>query len=82
MLKTLGVASLEELTQRTIPADIQFKGELQLGGERGEQELLAELKQKMSKNLRLRSVIGMGYYGTITPNVILRNLIENPAWYA
>jgi glycine dehydrogenase len=82
MLKTLGVGSLEELTQRTVPADILFKGDLQLGGERGEQELLAELKQIMQKNERLRSMLGMGYYGTITPNVILRNLIENPAWYA
>lgn len=81
MLKAVGVGSLDELTTRTVPADILFKGQLALGGERGEQELLAELKQIMQQNKRLRSVIGMGYYGTITPNVILRNLIENPAWY-
>jgi glycine dehydrogenase len=81
MLKFLGLNNIEDLISKTVPADIRLQSDMKLGPGRGEHELLQELKQIMSQNKRLRSFIGMGYNGTITPPVILRNLIENPAWF-
>ncbi len=81
MLDLLGEDSLESLIQNTVPASIRMEGELQLGGPRGESELLEDLKSKLSRNNVYRSFIGMGYYGTITPPVIQRNILENPGWY-
>jgi len=81
MLRAIGLASLDELTSSTIPADIRVKAPLALGAPRAEHELLAELRETAKKNLVARSFIGMGYYDTITPPVILRNVLENPAFY-
>lgn len=81
MLAALGVASLDELTATTLPESIRFGGELQVGGPVTEAQALADLKAIAAKNKVFRSYIGMGYYGTHTPNVILRNMLENPGWY-
>ncbi len=81
MLKTLGVDDLEALVGQTIPQGIRMQGDLQIGPARGEHELLAELKRMASKNQIKKNMIGMGYYGCITPGVILRNILENPGWY-
>ena len=81
MLDTLGLPSLEALVDRTIPASIRLKQPLNLGKPRGEHELLSELRAMANKNKVFRSFIGQGYYGTITPPVILRNIMENPGWY-
>src|SRR5687768_1858038 len=81
MLGVLGVASLDELIDQTIPPAIRLKRPLKLGPARGEFELLEELKRIASQNKVVRSFIGMGYYDTITPPVIQRNILENPGWY-
>ncbi|MGA2439672.1 MAG: aminomethyl-transferring glycine dehydrogenase [Tepidisphaeraceae bacterium] len=81
MLDTLGVSSLEELIDQTVPESIRFRNSLGIGGPRGEFELLEELRGIAGKNSVLRSCIGMGYSDTITPPVIQRNVLENPGWY-
>jgi glycine dehydrogenase len=81
MLDLLGYDSLEDLADATVPAAIRIARPLQLGEPRGEHELLTELKSVASQNKVMRSLIGMGYYDTITPPVILRNIMENPGWY-
>ncbi|MEW6422479.1 MAG: aminomethyl-transferring glycine dehydrogenase [Deinococcota bacterium] len=81
MLAALGVASLDELTETTLPESIRFRGELKVGGPVTEAQALADLKAVADKNKVFRSYIGMGYYGTTTPNVILRSMLENPGWY-
>ena len=80
MLEFLGLASLEELSDATVPEAIRLRRPLNLGPPRGEHELLAELKGIASRNEVVRSFIGMGYYDTITPPVIQRNILENPGW--
>src|SRR5436190_8996599 len=81
MLQLVGAASLDELIDQTIPASIRMKRPLRLGPERGEHELIEELRKIAKKNKVFRSFIGQGYYGTITPPVIQRNILENPGWY-
>ncbi|WP_291428271.1 aminomethyl-transferring glycine dehydrogenase [Deinococcus sp.] len=81
MLAELGVSSLDELSDTTLPGSIQFRGELQVGGPVTEAQALADLKAVAAKNRVFRSYIGMGYSGTHTPGVILRNMLENPGWY-
>ena len=81
MLDLLGYDSLDDLAEATVPAAIRMKRPLQIGEPRGEFELLQELKSIASKNKINRSLIGMGFYDTITPPVILRNILENPGWY-
>lgn len=81
MLKKIGVGSLEELIDKTVPADIRLKKELSLPEGISEYEYLKKLKQAASKNKIFRSYIGMGYYNTIFPSVIKRNILENPSWY-
>jgi glycine dehydrogenase len=81
MLASLGYDSLDDLVDATVPAAIRMTAPLNLGEPRGEFELLAELKSMAAKNKVNRSMIGMGYYDTITPPVILRNVLENPGWY-
>ncbi len=85
MLEALGYRSLAELTNATIPASIRLKKPMQLTGladqPKGEFELLTELRAIAAQNKVCRSFIGMGYYDTITPAVILRNVMENPGWY-
>jgi glycine dehydrogenase len=81
MLETLGFAALDELIDKTVPPAIRLAKPLQLGDGRSEHELLQELKAIANKNQIFRSFIGMGYYNTITPPVIQRNILENPGWY-
>jgi len=81
MLAELGLDSLEQLIHQTIPDGIRSASELDLGPERGERDLLGELRASFGQNRVLRSFIGLGYSGTITPGVIQRNVLENPGWY-
>jgi len=81
MLNSLGCESMEQLISETIPADIRLKQDMDLESGKSESALLAELKQIASKNKVMKSYIGTGYYGTVTPPVILRNVLENPQWY-
>ena len=81
MLGSLGFQSLDELTDATVPADIRLDADLDIPEPRGEREFLSALKTIASKNKVYRSCIGMGYTGTVTPPVILRNVLENPGWY-
>ena len=81
MLNALGVASLDAFMQEVVPANIRMSGGLNLPAPRAEADVLAEMKKIASENKVFRNYIGQGYYGTHTPNVILRNVLENPAWY-
>jgi len=81
MLKSCGLSSLDELIIETIPASVLDMDSLQINAVPIEQELLKELRSIADENQVFRSYIGMGYYGTYTPPVILRNILENPAWY-
>lgn len=81
MLAELGVSSVAELITQTIPADIRLPAPLAIGDSRTEADALAYLKQAAAKNKIFKSYIGMGYHPVLTPNVILRNVLENPGWY-
>lgn len=81
MLKVLKVNSLDELIEQTVPASIRLKKALQLPPAQSEFEYLEALKKVAAENRVMRNYIGMGYSGTITPPVILRNLFSNPGWY-
>ena len=81
MLEVLGVSSLDELTGQTVPQDILLKEPLKLDPALSEHEYLARLKSIAAKNRNLRSLIGLGFYGTASPAVITRNVFENPCWY-
>ncbi len=81
MLATLGVSSVKELIDKTVPENIRLKGELALGAAVTEAEALAALKAIAGKNRIFKSYIGMGYYDTHVPHVVLRNVLENPGWY-
>jgi glycine dehydrogenase len=81
MLETLGYESLDELIDATIPEGIRFRGGLSIPAGRSEAEVLAAFRALAAKNRVFRSFIGMGYSDCITPPVIQRNVIENPAWY-
>ncbi len=81
MLSHIGVNSLEKLIEQTIPDSIHLKSKLDIPPALSEQELLKHMRQLASQNTVFRSYIGQGYYGTITPAVIRRNLFENPGWY-
>src|SRR5258705_6957383 len=81
MLKTIGIGDLEELISKTIPSSIRTHSKLNLPDAISEAQLLAELKEISLRNKTFRTYIGQGYYDTITPSVILRNVFENPGWY-
>lgn len=81
MLHEIGVNSIEELIDKTIPARIRLQEELNVPQSVSEFEYLNELKQIATQNKVYKSYIGQGYYDTIVPNVILRSLFENPGWY-
>jgi glycine dehydrogenase len=81
MLATLGYSSLDAFIDAVVPESIRFRGTLAAGPARSEPEVLAALKRMAMRNKVYRSFIGMGYSGTHTPGVILRNVMENPAWY-
>lgn len=81
MLSTIGVDSLDQLIDETVPKAIRLKGELQLPEAQTEFEYLKRLERIAGMNKPFKSYLGMGYYGTITPSVILRNVFQNPGWY-
>jgi glycine dehydrogenase len=81
MLDALGVASRTELIEQTVPPAIRFNRALDLPPALSEQAALAKLRAHAECNQIWTSLIGMGYHGTVTPNVILRNVLENPGWY-
>jgi glycine dehydrogenase len=81
MLRVVGHDSLEALTDAIVPASIKSTTPLALPGSLTEVEALAKIRAIATRNQVFRSFIGQGYYGTHTPNVILRNILENPAWY-
>ncbi|MFC7310530.1 aminomethyl-transferring glycine dehydrogenase [Streptomyces monticola] len=81
MLAQVGYGSLDELTAAAVPDVIKSAEALDLPAERTEAEVLAELRSLADRNEVLAPMIGLGYYGTFTPPVILRNVMENPAWY-
>ncbi len=81
MLDDIGVSGLEELISKTIPSNIRTERKINLPQPVSEFEILNELKQIAGKNKMYKNYIGMGFYETITPAVILRNILENPGWY-
>ena len=81
MLKVLGYPSLDALIDATVPGNIRFNRPLTLPAALSEQDALAEFKAMVAQNQVWRSFIGLGYYGTHTPAVIQRNILENPGWY-
>lgn len=81
MLDAIGLDSMDALVDQVVPADIRLDGPLDLPEARTEYKLWHDLRQIAEKNKLFRSCIGMGYVGTITPAVILRNVLENPGWY-
>jgi glycine dehydrogenase len=81
MLKTVGVSSLDQLIDQTIPAGIRLKKKLNLPDAMTERELAEHLSELASKNEVFTSYIGMGWYDTVCPAPIMRNVLENPVWY-
>ena len=81
MLKTVGLTSLEELVQATLPAGLASPKPPRLPPARSETRALADLEKILSQNKPFRSLIGLGYHGTITPPVLRRAIIEDPGWY-
>ncbi len=81
MLDALGLNSLDEVANAAIPSTIRMEGELEMPPGLSERELLKKAQLLSEQNEVYRSYIGMGYHGTITPPVILRNVLENPGWY-
>jgi glycine dehydrogenase len=81
MLASLGLSTLEALVAETVPASIRLAKPLDLPAARGEREVVEALRERASKNQVFRSLLGMGYHGTLVPAVIQRNVLENPGWY-
>lgn len=81
MLQALGLTSLEQLVERTVPAGIRIKSQLKLAPARSEFEMLEQLRRTAEQNRVFRSYIGLGFSDCITPGVIQRNILENPGWY-
>ena len=81
MLHTIGVQSLDELIDQTVPENIRSHSSLGLSAPKSEYEILHELRAIAKKNIVLKSYLGQGYYNCITPAVIQRNIFENPGWY-
>ncbi|MDC1093190.1 aminomethyl-transferring glycine dehydrogenase [Pelagibacteraceae bacterium] len=81
MLKEVGYNSLEDLMKNTVPEKILLKNELKIEEPLSENDALKKLKTISKQNKIFRNFIGMGYYNSFTPNVILRNILENPGWY-
>jgi glycine dehydrogenase len=81
MLKVIGVSTIDQLIDETIPSHIRLKERMKLPAALTEQELLNEATAIANKNKLYKNYLGQGYYGTITPGVVLRNIFENPGWY-
>src|SRR6516164_2594168 len=81
MLEAIGVASLDELIDQTVPSAIRQHAPLDLGPQLSQAQAVEKLRSVAAKNKVVTSLIGQGYYGTLLPAVIQRNILENPAWY-
>ncbi len=81
MLQVIGVSSVEELIQQTVPESIRLKSVPELPAPLSEAEFLNKIREIAAKNKLYRSFIGQGYYDTVSPAVIIRNILENPGWY-
>ena len=81
MLQAIGVSSLDELVSQTVPENIRLKETLKLKEGLTERQYFRKILNLAGKNKVFNTYIGMGYYDTITPAVILRNVLENPVWY-
>jgi len=81
MLKVIGYKTLDELIDDTVPVTVRQKHALDWGPAMSERDLLFHMREVANKNKILTSLIGQGFYGTTTPLVIIRNILENPAWY-
>ena len=81
MLAELGYSGIDDFIVAVVPEGIRMEAALELGPPLGEEAALAQLRSMANQNQVLRSYIGQGYYNTHTPGVILRNILENPAWY-
>lgn len=81
MLEVVGAGSLDELMEQTVPSSIRLRGAMGLGAGLSEPEALARLRTIAGRNRVMTSLIGQGYYNTVLPGVIQRNVLENPAWY-
>ena len=81
MLETIGVSSMDELIEKAVPAAIRLKEPMPLPEGMSEYQFLNHCRSLAQKNKLYRTYIGMGYYGTITPAVIMRNVFENAGWY-
>jgi len=81
MIKTIGVSSVDELINKTIPADIRLKNNLDLPKAMSEYEYMSHIQALAGKNKLFKNYIGLGYHPTILPGVIQRNILENPGWY-
>src|SRR4051812_36591885 len=81
MLEVIGEPSLDALLDHTVPPSIRMQDPLTLEGPQSPAQVLGDLRRMAARNVSRTSLIGMGYYGTVTPPVIQRNVIENPAWY-
>ncbi len=81
MLKAVGVSSIDELIEQTIPANIRQDKPLDFGKAKSERGFLYEIRQVAKKNKVFTTMIGQGFHGTVTPPAIQRNILENPAWY-
>jgi glycine cleavage system P protein (glycine dehydrogenase) len=81
MLEQIGVGSIDELIDQTVPDAIHFRESLNLPESISERRLIDRARELASQNQVFRSYIGLGYHGTVTPSVILRNIMENPGWY-
>ncbi len=81
MLESIGVSSIDELIQQTIPSDILLHRNLELDAAMSEHEYLSHMQELATKNKLFKNYIGLGYHPTFTPGVIQRNILENPGWY-
>lgn len=81
MLNAVGVDSLDALLDETVPRSIRYQGNLDLPDARSERQAISDLRHMMDRNRVFVSMIGTGYYGTVTPGVITRRILENPGWY-
>ncbi len=81
MLTTIGLDSIDQLIDQTVPAAIRLSRPLNLPAPKSEMQFLTDFRKLAAQNKVFKSYIGTGYYDTITPNIILRNILENPAWY-
>ncbi|MGJ6979105.1 aminomethyl-transferring glycine dehydrogenase [Aestuariimicrobium soli] len=81
LLGVVGVSSLDSLVDKAMPRAIAMAGDLELPPALSEQEHLSRMRELAARNVPGRAMIGMGWYGTVTPTVVRRNVLENPAWY-